>query len=48
MAAKKKTQTELLTEIVELLTPINNLTRYYIQNINQQIEAQEAANKNAE
>lgn len=43
MATKKKTQTELLTEIVELLKPINNLSRYYIQNINDQIAAQEAA-----
>ena len=33
----KKTQTELLEEIKELLTPINNLARYYIQQINTQI-----------
>ena len=36
----KKTQTQLLEEIIELLKPINNLTRYYIQNINAQIELQ--------
>ena len=44
----KKTQTQLLEEIIELLKPINNLTRYYIQNINAQIAAQEAANAEVE
>lgn len=36
----KKTQTQLLEEVIELLKPINNLTRYYIQEINKQIAAQ--------
>ena len=40
--AKKPTQTELLQELIELIKPINNLTRYYIQNINAQIAANEA------
>ena len=40
--AKKKTQSELLQEIVTLLEPINNLSRYYISQINAQIQAQNA------
>lgn len=35
----KKTQTQLLQELIELLKPINNLSRYYIQQINAQIAA---------
>lgn len=42
---KKRTQLEVLTSIEELLKPINNLTRYYIQQINQQIKANQEAAK---
>lgn len=38
---KKRTQLEVLISIEELLKPINNLTRYYIQQINNQIKAQQ-------
>ena len=41
--SKKKTQTELLQEIATLLTPVSNLARYQIQQINDAIKAQEAA-----
>ena len=44
----KKTQAQLLEEIIELLKPINNLTRYYIQSINADIAAQQAKEENAE
>ena len=40
----KKTQAQLLEEVIELLKPINNLARYYIQNINAQIAAQQEVN----
>lgn len=43
----KKTQAQLLEELIELVKPINNLTRYYIQNINANLAAQQA-NENAE
>ena len=46
--AKKKTQTELLEEIKEMLLPISNLSRYYIQSINAQLKAQEEAKKEGE
>jgi len=39
----KKTQAQLLEELIELVKPINNLSRYYIQNINAQLAQQEAA-----
>lgn len=47
MAEKKRTQTEILLSIEELLKPLNNLSRYYIQQINAQI-AQEQKNAEAE
>ena len=37
--SKKPTQAETLQEIKELLVPISNLSRFYIQKINEQIEA---------
>lgn len=46
----KKTQTELLQEIVDLLTPMSNLSRYQIGKINQALElaAQSAEENSAE
>ena len=38
----KKTQTELLEEIVELLTPVSNMAKYQIGQINQ-ASAEQAA-----
>ena len=38
--AKKKTQTELLQEIADLLLPMSNLARYQIQKINETIQAE--------
>ncbi len=38
MSKKAKTQTELLQEIVDLLTPMNNLAIYQIGQINKQIQ----------
>ena len=35
----KKTQTELLQEIVDLLIPVSNLARYDIGKINEKIKA---------
>ncbi len=43
MAKSKKTQLELLQEIVDLLTPVSNLSRYQIQKINEQIAANQKA-----
>lgn len=40
---KKRTQLEVLESIENLLKPINNITRYYIQQLNAQIEAQNKA-----
>ena len=41
----KKTQTQLLEEIVELLTPVANMAKYNIQQINNQIAEQDALMK---
>ena len=41
--SKKPTQAETLQEIKELLVPISNLSRFYIQKINEQIEADKKA-----
>lgn len=41
----KKTQTELLNELVELLKPINELAKYQIQNINDEIRKVEIVNE---
>ena len=38
----KKTQTDLLQEIVDLLTPINNLAIYEIGKINKKLNAKAA------
>ena len=38
----KKTQVQLLEEIVELLTPVANMARYQIGQINQQAQEQQA------
>ena len=46
--AKKKSQTELLQEIVDLLIPVSNLARYDISKINAQIQAAQAAAKTTE
>ena len=43
MSKKKKTQSELLQEIAELLVPMSNLARYQIQKINEQIQAAQDA-----
>ncbi len=40
MSKKAKTQTELLQEIVDLLTPMNNLAVYQIGQINDQLNKQ--------
>ncbi len=42
MAKSKKTQLELLQEIVDLLTPVSNLSRYQIQKINEQIAKEQS------
>lgn len=39
--SKNKTQKELLQEVIDLLTPISNLARYQISQINAQIKAQQ-------
>lgn len=44
----KKTQTELLQEISDLLTPMSNLARYNIQQINEAIKQREAEKEAAE
>ena len=41
----KKTQIQLLEEIVELLTPVANMAKYNIQQINNQIAEQDALMK---
>ena len=41
----KKTQTELLEQLVELLKPINELAKYQIQNINDEIKKVEIVNE---
>ena len=41
----KKTQVQLLEEIVELLTPVANMAKYNIQQINNQIAEQDALMK---
>lgn len=46
--SKKKTQTELLQEIADLLTPVANLARYNIGLINQQLQAAQKAKEEAE
>ena len=40
---KKKTTDERLDEIITLLTPIANLAKFNITQINQQLEAQKVA-----
>ena len=48
MSEKKKTQSQLLKEIADLLLPMSNLARYQIQKINEQIQAQQALAKEQE
>ena len=45
--AKKKSQVELLQEIVALLEPMSNLARYQIGQINAQLKAQADAQAQA-
>ena len=40
---KGKTDRELIEEIITLLTPISNLAKFNINQINQQLEAQKVA-----
>ncbi len=40
--SKKKTQADLLQEIADLLLPMSNLARYQIQQINAQIQKEQA------
>lgn len=46
--AKKKTQTELLQELVDLLAPISNLARYQIGQINTALAAQAKAQEDGQ
>ena len=40
---KKKTTDELLQELIDLITPVSNLAKFNITQINQQLEAQKVA-----
>ena len=41
----KKTQTQLLEELIELIKPINDLANYNIKNINNDLKKQEIVKK---
>ena len=45
---KGKTDRELIEEIITLLTPISNLAKFNITQINQQLEAQKVATEKSE
>lgn len=43
--AVKKSQIQLLEELIKMVEPISNLSRYYISNINTQIAQKAEAEK---